>query len=52
MPDSVEKSFLRGQITTGVRDSGFQMSSPFRHATALVKFMEQSPVKVLMKFND
>ena len=40
IPDSVEKSFLRSQVTTVITDSVFQLSNPFRHATALVKVME------------
>ena len=55
MPNSVGKSFLRGQITTGVNDSGFQMSRPFRYAKAQVKIMEQSSQgadEIQMEFTD
>jgi hypothetical protein len=52
IPESVEKSFVRGQVTTVVNDSIFQMSSPFRHAATVVKILRDSDVKIVMKFTD
>ena len=55
VPDDATKSFVRGTVTTVVNDSVFQMSSPFRHAAALIKVMQQSQgkdAKILMKFTD
>jgi hypothetical protein len=55
IPESVEKSFVRGQVTTIVNDSVFQTSNPFRHGAALVKVvkMQHSDQKsVLLKFTD
>ena len=43
IPDSVEKSFGRGQAVTCVNDSVFQPSDSFRHAAMLVKFVKNDP---------
>lgn len=58
IPDTVEKSFVRGKVTTVVNDSVFQTSSPFRHAAILKSIVEQrlsqdleSP-KILFKYTD
>lgn len=53
IPDSPEKSFYRGVVTTIVNDSVFQSSDPFRHAAALVKILEnQERRPVMLRFSD
>lgn len=53
IPESPDKSFVRGKVTTIVNDSVFQTSSPFRDSAALVKLLQnQEQLKVLMKFSD
>ncbi|XP_052781350.1 uncharacterized protein LOC128217930 [Mya arenaria] len=54
VPDSVEKSFYRGKVTTVINDSIFQSSNPMRHAATLVRLVkkEDSKPKVLLKFTD
>ncbi|VDH89562.1 Hypothetical predicted protein [Mytilus galloprovincialis] len=54
IPESIDKSFVRGQVTVLVNDSVFQMSSPFRHAVSIIKALEQDgnfPC-TLLKFTD
>ena len=54
IPDSIDNSFVRGQVTVSVNDSVFQTSSPFRHAVSIIKALEQDG-KVpctLLKFTD
>lgn len=53
IPESVEKSFVQGQVTTVVGDSVFESSNPFRHAVNVTRLakIENRP-KVLMKFTD
>ena len=52
VPDTPNKSFVRGQVSVIANDSVFQTSSPFRHSAALTKIIDDSGVKVLMKFTD
>lgn len=55
VPNAVNQSFVRGTVTNIVNDSVFEMSSPFRHAAALIKVFLNSPqkdAKILMKFTD
>jgi len=37
IPETVDDSFYRGQVTVLMKDSVFQPSSAFRHATELMK---------------
>lgn len=54
VPDSVEKSFVRGNVVTVLNDSVFQTASPFRHAALLAKILESSEDSkpFLLKFTD
>ena len=52
IPDTIENSFVRGQVTTVINDSVFQTSQPFRHAATLLKLLEGKDFKVLMKYTD
>ena len=54
VPSDVDKSFVRGQVTTVVNDSTFQASSPFRHNAVLGKMISQQEnyPPVLIKFTD
>lgn len=55
VPNAVNQSFVRGTVTNIVNDSVYEMSSPFRHAAALIKVFLNSPqkdAKILMKFTD
>ena len=54
IPDDPSKSFVRGNVTTILNYSVFQVSTPLRHAVALVrevKKLDQLP-GVLLKFAD
>ena len=54
VPDSIEKSFYHGNVTTIINDSVFQQSTPMRHAAAMVKqvkSLEEQP-SVILKFSD
>ena len=53
VPGSVDKSFVRGKVTT-INDSVFLGSSPLRHAAMLSKIIEQAevPPKVILKYAD
>ena len=54
VPDTVQKSFVSGQVVTLVNDSVFQISTPFRHAAAITKLLknkEEMP-KILLKYTD
>ncbi|XP_070559193.1 uncharacterized protein [Ptychodera flava] len=54
IPENVEKSFVRGKVTTVVNDSVFQQSTPFRHAAQLTKIFRQHDIKstILLKYSD
>ncbi|XP_033753308.1 uncharacterized protein LOC117336780 [Pecten maximus] len=52
IPDTVEKSFVRGQVSVTVNDSVFQTSNPFRHAASLSKRLAGRSLQVLLKYTD
>ncbi|XP_078327779.1 uncharacterized protein LOC144623250 [Crassostrea virginica] len=54
VPDSIDKPFYRGKVTVVVNDSVFQSLNPMRHATALLKQIQnlQEKPKVVLKFSD
>ncbi|WAR05994.1 LOW QUALITY PROTEIN: hypothetical protein MAR_021363 [Mya arenaria] len=55
VPDTVQQSFVRGQVTTFINDTVTQTSSPFRHAAHIVKILEsnqETNPKVLLKYTD
>lgn len=54
VPDTIDKSFVRGKVTTVVNDSVFQGASPFRHSAILCKIMKELEVMppIMMKFTD
>lgn len=54
IPDEMEKSFYRGQVSVIVNDSIFQSSNPMRHSTSIVnqvKLLVYKP-SVILKFSD
>ena len=54
VPESVNKSFVRGQVYFTVSDSVLQSSSPFRHGVMLLKVyneLERKP-SIVLKFTD
>ncbi|MES9904556.1 MAG: hypothetical protein ABW168_18000, partial [Sedimenticola sp.] len=54
VPESVDKSFYKGHVTTIINDSVLQSSNPMRHAASvikLVKGIEDKPT-VILKFTD
>jgi len=54
IPDSVDRSFVQGQVTVFVNDLVFQASNPFCHAVQLIQTMTQHGdiPPVLLKFSD
>ncbi|XP_014676567.1 PREDICTED: uncharacterized protein LOC106816458 [Priapulus caudatus] len=52
IPESSQKSFVRGTVTTVVSDAVFKGSNPFRHAATLVKLAAKDDKKIIMKFTD
>jgi len=54
IPDSVQQSFVRGQVTAFVNDSVTQSASPIRHAMNIRKIVQrnQANPKVLLKYTD
>lgn len=55
IPEDINKSFVRGKVTTIINDSVFQMASPFRHNAALAQLIsntQESVPPILMKFTD
>ena len=54
MPDSVDKSFCRGEVVVHLNDSIFQASTPFRHDVSIRKHVMQQDIKpeVLLLFSD
>jgi hypothetical protein len=54
VPETVNASFVRGQVTVYVNDSVFEPANLFRHAAQLVKVVKQSGIvpPVLLKFSD
>lgn len=44
IPEDVSESFYRGQVALTMKDSTFQPSSPFRHATELKNILDQVDV--------
>ena len=54
IPDSVEKSFVRGQVYVSVSDSVFQASNPFRHGVMLKNIYNKSNelASTLLKYTD
>lgn len=52
IPNTPDKSFVRGKVFTTINDSVFQMASPFRHATLMAKVMESEKYPVLLKMTD
>ena len=54
IPESAEKSFVRGQVYVSVSDSVFQASNPFRHGVMLTKIYSELLEKptVLLKYTD
>ena len=54
IPDSVEKSFIRGQVYASVSDSVFQASNPFRHGVMLRNIYNKSNelASTFLKYTD
>lgn len=54
IPETINASFVRGQVTTIVNDATFQTSSPFRHGAAMAKMIggRESIPPILMKYTD
>lgn len=55
VPETVEQSFVRVQVTTFVNDTVTQMSSPFRHDMHIVKILQsnqQTHPKIILKYTD
>lgn len=54
VPDSIDKPFYRAKVTVVVNDSVFQSSNPMKHATALLKEIQnlQEKPMVVLKFSD
>jgi len=58
IPENINQSFYRGQVTTIVNDSVFQSSNPMRHAAAMVKLIRgdqtntESTPKTILMFTD
>lgn len=52
VPESVDKSFVQGTVTTVSNDSVFETSSPFRHAATICKMLENEQPKIVMKYTD
>ena len=50
VPETPDKSFVRGQVYVTVSDSVFQSSSPFRHAVVLANIYET--LFTLIKYTD
>ena len=52
IPDSPNKSFVRGKVTTIINDSVFQSASPFRHSAVLSNILNTPAKPILIKFTD
>lgn len=52
IPDDSGSSFVNGQVYTTVNDSAFEASSPWRHASAMAKFVSSSNKKIVLLFTD
>lgn len=56
IPNDATESFYRGQVHVTLKDSIFQPSSPFRHATEIMKILkptnEDTPNPCLLLFTD
>ena len=54
VPNDVDKSFVRGDVTVFVNDSVFQSSNPFRHAVQLISIIKESQEipPIFLKFTD
>ena len=54
VPESTDKSFVRGNVYTAVNDSVLQSASPFRHAAFTVKILssQESKYPILRKYTD
>ncbi|XP_052286545.1 uncharacterized protein LOC127882125 isoform X2 [Dreissena polymorpha] len=52
VPDTVDKSFVRGVVTTVTNDSVFETSGPFRHAATICKMLKNEQPKIVMKYTD
>lgn len=52
IPNTADKSFVRGTVTTVVNDSVLQTANPFRHAVILTKLAAENNKKILIKFTD
>ena len=54
VPDDAEKSFYRGQVYVGIKDSALEPSSALRHSTELSKILLQNQISspILVLFTD
>ena len=54
IPESTDKSFVQGTVTTCINDSVFQASNPFRHAMMLIRVAQGAEQRktMLLKFTD
>ena len=53
VPETVDQSFVRGEVTVSINDSVFEGSDPFRHAVMLSNMMNKGETPpILMKFTD
>lgn len=52
IPQTVEESFVRGQVQVTVNDSVFEVSNPFRHAASLVRIMEGKDNNIMILYTD
>ena len=55
IPDEIEQTFYGGQVFVGVKETAFQSSSPWRHATEMSKilknsFLENGMIKPILIF--
>ncbi|CAG2243120.1 unnamed protein product [Mytilus edulis] len=55
IPDEIEQTFYGGQVFVGVKETAFQSSSPWRHATEMSKilknsFLENGMIKPILFF--
>ena len=52
IPESIDESFYRGQVSVVLNDAVFQASSPFRHAASLRQLIQANPKPILLLFTD
>ena len=48
IPEDASNSYVRGIVHVSVKDSIFQQSTPFRHASMVVKVLEQGQIPPIL----